>query len=111
MKKLSLLLSVIALIVFFTSCAAKEYDSYNELDDGSRLQRGDIVYSFYGALPEDSPIGNQIGIIDGDEKHKVFEVKGFSSDQWIIEYYDVIMSVYDVYKADSVKEIPDELKQ
>lgn len=52
----------------------------------------------------------QIGIVDGDKRHKVFEVKGYSSDAWIIEHYDVIMSVYALYKADTVTEIPDELQ-
>jgi hypothetical protein len=110
MKKLPLLLSLIALLALFTSCAAKVYENYQELDNGSRLRHGSVTYSFYGALPDDSLRGGQIGIVDNDEKHKVFEVKGFSSDEWIIEYYDVIMSVYTVYKADTVTEIPDELK-
>ncbi|OPZ89365.1 MAG: hypothetical protein BWY74_02753 [Firmicutes bacterium ADurb.Bin419] len=110
MKKLSMLLVIIALVTFFTSCTTKEYESFNELNNGSSLQRGSINYSFYSALPKDSLRGKQIGIVDGDKKHKVFEVKGFSSDEWIIEYYDVEMSVYSVYKADTVNEIPDELK-
>ncbi|HHV97954.1 MAG TPA: hypothetical protein GXX36_00010 [Clostridiaceae bacterium] len=110
MKKLSLLLVIILMMSFFSSCSAKEYESFQELDNGSKLKRGNIIYSFYSALPKDSLRGEQIGIIDGDKKHKVFEVNGYSSDEWIIEYYDVIMSVYNLYKADSVTEIPDELK-
>ena len=61
-------------------------------------------------MPEDSLKGKLIGIIDGDKKHKVFELKGYSSDEWIIEYYDVMMSAYNLYKADTVTKIPDELK-
>jgi len=111
MKKISLLLLIISLMAFFSSCTAREYENFQELNDGSRLQRGSITYSFYSALPKDSLRGKQIGIVNGDKKHKVFEVKGFSSDEWIIEYYDVIMSVYSLYKADTVDEIPNELKQ
>ncbi len=111
MKKLRLFLVIIALMTFFTSCNANEYENFQELNNGSKLQRGSIIYSFYSALPEDSLRGEQIGIVDGDKKYKVFEVKGFSSDEWIIEYYDVIMSVYSLYKADTVTEIPYELKQ
>jgi len=111
MKKLSLLLVIISLITFFTFCTAKEYEDFQELNGGSKLQRGNINYTFYSALPKDSLRGKQIGIINGDKKHKVFEVKGFSSDEWIIEYYDVIMSVYNLYKADTVTEIPNELKK
>lgn len=110
MKKLSLLLAIVALMTFFMSCTTKEYDSFQELNNGSNLQRGSITYSFYGALPSDSLRGKQIGIVDGDKKHKVFEIKGFSSDEWVIEYYDVMMSVYSVYKADTITEIPSELK-
>jgi len=110
MKKLSLLLVVIMLITVFASCASKEYENFQELNNGSKIQRGNIIYSFYGALPDYSLIGRQIGIVDGDKKHKIFEVKGLSSDEWIIEYLDVIMSVYTLYKSDTVTEIPDEFK-
>ena len=111
MKKFSLMLVFVLLMMIFSSCSAKKYEDFQELGDGSKLQRGSITYSFYSALPKDSLRGKQIGIVNGDKKHKVFEVKGFSSDEWIIEYYDVIMSVYNLYKADTVNEIPDELKQ
>ncbi|HWQ57968.1 MAG TPA: hypothetical protein VN540_03035 [Clostridia bacterium] len=110
MKKFSVLLAILLLAALLTSCVAKEYVNFQELDDGARLQKGDIVYSFYAALPKDSLRGKQIGIVDDDKKHKVFEVKGFSSDEWVIEYYDVIMSVYSIYKADTVSEIPEEFK-
>jgi len=110
MKKLSLLFAVIMLLSCFASCNAKEYENFQELNNGSKIQRGNITYSFYGALPDYSMIGKQIGIVDGDKKHKIFEVKGFSSDEWIIEYLDVIMSVYTLYKSDTVTEIPDEFK-
>ncbi|MDF2678615.1 MAG: hypothetical protein K0Q97_2969 [Bacillota bacterium] len=110
MKKLSFLLAIIALMTFFASCTTKEYDSFQELNNGSSLKRSNITYSFYSALPSDSLKGKQIGIVDGDKKYKVFEVKDFSSDEWIIVYYDVIMSVYSLYKADTVDEIPGELK-
>ena len=112
MKKLFLLSAILVIITLFSSCTvhAKEYERFQELNNGSQLQRGSITYSFYAASPKDSLRGEQIGIIDGDEKHQVFAVKGYSSDEWIIEYYDVIMSVYNLYKADTVTEIPDDLK-
>ena len=78
-------------MTLFSSCTAKEYENFQELNGGSKLQRGSIIYSFYSALSNDTFRGKQIGNVDGDKKHKVFEVKGFSSDEWIIEYYDVIM--------------------
>lgn len=97
-------------MTLFPSCTDKGYENFQELNSGAKLQRGSIIYTFYSALPKDSLRGKQIGIVDSDKMHKVFEVKGFSSDEWIIEYYDVIMSVYNLYKADTVTEIPDELK-
>ncbi|HOB19488.1 MAG TPA: hypothetical protein PKO35_02145 [Candidatus Atribacteria bacterium] len=101
---------IFLLMGLFPSCADKEYENFHELNNGSKLQRGSITYTFYSALPKDSLRGKQIGIVDGNKKHKVFEVNGFSSDEWIIEYYDVIMSVYNLYKADTATEIPDEFK-
>jgi hypothetical protein len=73
---LSLLLSVIVSMTFFTSCAAVKYDSYKELNNGSVLQRGSITYSFYGALPGDVIRGKQIGIVDDDNKHKIYDNGG-----------------------------------
>ena len=110
MKKLCLWLAIIALMTLFAACSTKEYDNFQQLNNGTGLQRGKITYSFYSALPSDSIRGKQIGIVDGDKKHKVFEMEGFSPDEWVIEYYDVIMSVYSVYKADTVTEIPIQLK-
>ncbi|MGI6562995.1 MAG: hypothetical protein ACOX3Q_10585 [Clostridia bacterium] len=107
MKKFALLLVIVMLTVLFSSCS-KEYMEFEELNDGSKLKYGNTVYVFYGALPKASLKGKQIGIIGGDKKHKVFEVKGYSSDEWIIEYYDVIMSVYSLYKAESVTDIPED---
>ena len=94
----------------FSSCTNKEYEDFQELNNESKLQRGNITYTFYSALPKDSLRDKQIGIVNGDKKHKVYEVNGYSSDEWIIEHYDVIMSVYNLYKADTVTEIPDEFK-
>lgn len=109
-KKLSLWLTVLISVLFLMSCTAKTYENYQGFQNGSVLIRGSITYSFYGPLPEDSLRGRQIGIVDGDKKDKVYELKGHSSEDWIIEYYDVVMSVYTVYKADTVTEIPDILK-
>lgn len=109
-KKLSLGLTVLISALFLVSCTTKTYEDYQGFQNGSVLQRGKLTYTFHGPLPDDSLRGKQIGIVDGDKKDKVYELKGFSADEWIIEYYDVVMSVYTVYKADTVTEIPDVLK-
>ena len=109
-KKLSIWLTVLISALFLISCTAKTYEDYQGFQNGSILKRGSITYAFHGPLPDDSLRGKQIGIVDGDKKDKIFELKGLSTDEWIIEYYDVEMSVYTVFKADSVIEIPDVLK-
>jgi len=112
MKKIVSLIVITLLFSFIASCASeKSYESIMEIDNGSRLKWGNRTYTFYSAVPKDSLIGKQIAIIDGDKKHKVFEVKGYSKEDWIIEHYDVIMSVYSLYKADNVTDIPTELQQ
>jgi len=109
MKKISIALVLIVLFAFTTSCAPKkEYENFEEYNDGSVLVHEGITYTFFGAIPNVSLRGEQFGIIDGDEKHKVYDVKGYSSDEWIIEYLDITMSTYCLYKADSVTKIPDE---
>lgn len=108
MKKFHLVLVVVLLTTFLSSCTAKEYENFQELNSSSKLIQGNVVYSFYSALPKELVKGKQIGIVDGDKKHKVFEVKGYLSDEWIIEYYDVVMSTYSLFKADTVSDIPDE---
>ena len=110
MKKKSLILAMLMLFAFFSSCfIKKDYENFEELNNGSGLKRGDITYSFFSAIPDVSLKGEQFGVVGGDEIHKVYHVKGYSSDEWVIEYYDVIMSTYNLYKADSVTEIPSEL--
>ena len=89
-----------------TSCfAQKEYENFEELNNGADIRQGDITYSFFSVVPDVELKGEQIGIVDGDKTHKIY-----SSDEWIIEYHDMIMSIYILYKADTVMEIPSELQ-
>lgn len=110
MKKSSLWLTVLTSVLLLASCRVTTYEDYQGLQNGSILQRGSITYTFHGPLPDDSLRGKQVGIVDGDRKDKVYEVEGLSQKEWIIQYSDVEMSIYTVYKADSVTEIPDVLK-
>jgi len=47
MKKLSLLLVIITLLTFFTSCTTKKYDSFQELSNGSThyVLQANLYYS------------------------------------------------------------------
>lgn len=112
MKKMYLGLATLVLLFTFSGCGVKQsYESYEESNNGASLEHNGINYTFYGALPNDELRGMQIGIVGNDEKHKIYEVKNYSTEEWLIEYYDVTMSVYSLYKADSVTDIPIELQQ
>lgn len=111
MKRILLLLSVAMLVFVITSCSGNpDFVNFEELDNGAALRQGDITYTSIGVLPDTSLLGEQYGIINGEDNHKVFLVEGYSPDEWIVEYLDVIMSVHNLFKADSVIEIPDELQ-
>ena len=65
---------------------------------------GDKTYVPYGALSAYGDRGKQIGIVDGDENHKVYECKGYSSDEWIVAAlpHDAAM----LYKEIDATDIP-----
>ena len=112
MKKLCFLFIALVLLAFVAACSSsKEYANFEELGNGAVLKYGDITYTFFGVLNEPLIKGKQFGIVAGDKKHKIYEVSGFPTREWVIEYLDVIMSTYSLYKADNVSEIPDEMRQ
>ena len=107
MKKIVLVLVFALLVCTLSACVSSaSYESLKTLDNGSKLEWGDRTYSFYSAKPNAVQIGKQVAIVDDDRKHKIFEVKGYSHEEWIIEYYDVIMSTYSLYKSDDVTDVP-----
>lgn len=57
-----------------------------------------------------SLLNEQFGTVDGDKLAKIFKVKGYDREEWIIEYYDVPMSTFTLWKANTVMEIPDEFR-
>ncbi len=113
MKRIGLLFFVITLSILLVSCGQPEklenmeYVRREDGSYGSQIKWGDTIYVFWGAADTDL-IDKQIGIVDGDKKEKVYSVRGYSSTEWLIHHYDVIMSTYEFYKADSVTDIPEE---
>jgi len=114
MRKSMSLLVILSLFAFtFAACskpaAPKSTDNYTMVEDKNagvmNLRRDGIVYELCGAV-DNSLLGAQIGIVDGDSLSHIYEVKGFSADEWVIEYYDVIMSTYSLWKSRAVTEIP-----
>ena len=52
--------------------------------------------------------GEQIGIVDGDKDDRVYEYKGYSTDEWIINYY--VMDSAMLLREINVTDIPDGLQ-
>ncbi len=114
MKKMINILTVIAVLAMvLTSCGEKEkMESMEYIRDedgnyGNQIKWGNTIYTTWSAA-DANLIEKQVGIVDGDRKEKVYNVRGYSSKEWLIHHYDVIMSTYDLYKADAVTDIPEE---
>ncbi|MDR1002019.1 MAG: hypothetical protein LBL82_01940 [Oscillospiraceae bacterium] len=55
--------------------------------------------------------GEQIGVREETEDSKIYAINGFSSEEWIVDYLEVIMGGSMIFKAVGVTEIPPELEQ
>ena len=104
------LLSFIAIFtLIFPLCACSGQDledmASGEGDGYATIVWGDRTYVPYGALSEYGERGKQIGIVDGDKDNRVYELKGYSVDEWIVNSfpYDAAMLLKEV----NVTDIPD----
>ena len=108
MKKAFLSFAVI-FILAFSLCACTHRDladmTYGEGDGYATIIWGDKTYVPYGALSAYGERGKQIGIVDGDKDDRVYELKGYSVDEWIVSSFshDPAMLLREVNVAD----IPD----
>ena len=90
MKKILLLIIAVGLTLFLSACSDKNADAdladmASGTGDGYRtIIWGDKTYVPYSVVPR-SDCGKQIGIVDGEERYRVYEYKGHSTDEWIIE--------------------------
>lgn len=57
-----------------------------ETDRYATIQWEDRVYVPYCVISK-GDMGKQIGIVDGDKNDRVYEYKGYSSEEWIISMY------------------------
>lgn len=121
MRQLFLSVLIIAMLFCdfgFTGCKAADPVTYpgftvteNEELNVVELNHDGIVYRPYGVVPDTSLRGTQIGIRKDDPQSRICEVKGYSSDEWLIEYLDVFMGGGDmIYKAVGIT-VPAELEQ
>ena len=104
------------LVSFFLSCKPnnKEYPVYlisvnNDLNC-VELTYNNITYRPFGVLLNNKLKGIQIGVRENSPNSKIYEINGYSSNEWIVEYLEVIMGTNMIFKKVNVKNIPQELK-
>ena len=90
MKKIFLSLFIIWVLFALPACA-NDIQSTDLADmttghgDGyATVVWGDKTYVPYGPLSAYGKRGKQIGIVDGDRDHKVYECKGYHPEEWIV---------------------------
>ncbi len=110
MKKTVNALLLVCIIMSATSCTSN-YENMETFDNGRCLKWGDITYTYYSVLPDYSLIGKQIGITDGDKDGRIYEVKGYDTSEWLIDYYNTEMPIASLMKADNVTNIPEKFVQ
>ena len=81
-------LLAIGILVVSVMCACAQQDladmTAGEGDGYATIVWGDKTYVPYGALADYGERGKQIGIVDGDKDNRVYELKGYSVDEWIV---------------------------
>jgi hypothetical protein len=121
-KKIFLIvLTIVTLVCFFdlVGCSPVSPATFPEFTVAENnelnvieLSYDGVVYRPYGVVPDKSLRGKQIGIREDDPQSKICEVKGYSSNEWVIEYLDVFMGGGDMLlKAVVITEVPAELEQ
>ena len=107
MKKTFSLLVIVALIISLCACSQQDLeDMTSGTGDGyATIVWGDKTYVPYGALAAYGKSGKQIGIVDGDKDNRVYECKGYSTEEWIVNAlpHDAAM----LYREVDVTDIPD----
>ncbi len=94
MRMINTLFIAVVMMVVLTACGSNDQSEsladYGTGDNGQYvyLTIDDKVFVPFSAV-NNSDRGAQIGIVNGDGKDKIFEFKGLSPDEWIIEYYEL----------------------
>jgi len=104
-------------VSLFLSCKPndnKEYPVYlisvnNDLNC-VELTHNNITYRPFGVLLNNKLKGIQIGVRENSPNSKIYEINGYSSNEWIVEYLEVLMGSNMILKAVNVKNIPQELE-
>lgn len=110
-------ISITAINISLTGCEAPKtltnMTSYSTEGTGaSNVIEWDGVQYYMFGIGVDHLMGEQIGIIDGDKNYRIYAVKGYNTDSWIIErYHTGEMDVAVLWKEKSEENIPSELEQ
>jgi hypothetical protein len=112
-------LVIIIVFLCFICCKANnikypEYKVINNISLGCiELVYECITYRPYGILTLDSGfnkfLAKQIGIREDNTNSKIYELKGYDSSEWIVDYLDVFMGSSLLLKSIDVIDIPKEL--
>ena len=99
------------LIFLIISCDTREYQNYttkleNEI---SYICLNDKNFIPYSSVKK-SDCGNQIGIVDYDQNDKIYEYKGYSSDEWIINCYSDMGDTFMLLRELNTTDIPEGLE-
>ena len=88
MKKIVAFIILITLAASLCACSVQDpelADMTTGHGDGyATVIWGDKTYVPYGALSAYGKRGKQIGFVDGDKDHKVYECKGQHTEEWIV---------------------------
>ena len=116
MKKILFLIITMGLTLFLSACSNKNTDAdladmTSGTGDGYRtIIWGDKTYVPYSVIPR-RDCGKQIGIVDGEEKYRVYEYKEHPADEWIIEM--LVTGLMDnpmLYREINTTDIPEGLQ-
>jgi len=79
------------------------YSNVTEYSHSEQIKWGERTYSPSSDYQDGFIVGKQIGFIRDETgyKYKIYECEGLSMDRYIVAYYDVIMSTYDLFAADA----------
>ncbi len=107
MKKAFIFAAVFALILSLCACSRKDLAEMTraEGDGYAAIVWDGRTYVPYGALASYGKRGEQIGIVDGDADDRVYELKGYPPEEWIVNGvpHDPAMLLREI----NVAEIPD----
>lgn len=109
MRKVLSMFQIAIIILSLCACSKQELADMNleVYEDYAAIVWEDKTYVPYCAISK-SDCGAQIGIVDGDKDDRVYEYKGYSTDEWIINSY--VMDSAMLLREINVTNIPDGLQ-